>query len=64
MIKIDESKNQDCCGCGACVSVCPRQCITMIMDREGFLYPRVDEDQCINCNLCEKVCPIIKNKGR
>lgn len=60
MIKIDESKNQDCCGCGACVSVCPRQCITMIMDREGFLYPRVDEDQCINCNLCEKVCPIIK----
>lgn len=28
-------------------------------DREGFLYPTVDTDICIECGLCEKVCPVI-----
>ena len=46
-----------CCGCAACVQRCPRQCITMHEDKEGFLYPSVDEGKCINCGLCEKVCP-------
>lgn len=31
----------------------------MRTDNEGFLYPYVDFSQCINCNLCEKVCPVI-----
>lgn len=31
----------------------------MIEDKEGFLYPQVDMDTCIDCHLCEKVCPII-----
>lgn len=57
MIKIqDKSK---CCGCTACVRVCPRQCISMIEDKEGFLYPMVDTTQCIDCGLCEKTCPVI-----
>ena len=45
-----------CCGCGACASACPKQCITMTEDNEGFLYPNVNEGICINCGLCEKVC--------
>ena len=49
----------DCCGCGACVQHCPKQCITMKEDEEGFLYPVVDAGKCINCGLCEKVCPWI-----
>ena len=49
----------DCCGCGACVQRCPKQCITMKEDEEGFLYPVVDAGKCINCGLCEKVCPWI-----
>ncbi len=48
-----------CCGCQACANSCPRQCITMQADEEGFLYPSVDESACVNCGLCEKVCPIL-----
>ena len=48
-----------CCGCAACVQRCPKQCIAMEADGEGFLYPLVDTDKCINCSLCEKVCPML-----
>lgn len=54
MITIIDKKN--CCGCSACASVCPRHCISMQEDREGFLYPKVNESDCIDCGLCEKVC--------
>ena len=57
MIRIVDKK--DCCGCGACYSACPRQCITMKEDNEGFLYPVVDRTKCIQCGLCKKVCPIL-----
>lgn len=48
-----------CCGCYSCVQRCPRQCITMTQDEEGFFYPHVDHTTCINCGLCEKVCPTL-----
>ena len=57
MIQIKEK--YECCGCGACVQRCPKHCIEFIKDNEGFLYPKVDETTCINCGLCEKVCPVI-----
>lgn len=57
MIQIKDKK--DCCGCSACAQRCPKQCIAMYPDNEGFLYPVVDTTLCINCGLCEKVCPII-----
>lgn len=47
-----------CCGCGACANICPKGCITMVSDEEGFLYPQVDTTACIQCDLCEKVCPM------
>lgn len=53
---IDKSK---CCGCTACVQVCPKQCISFNEDIEGFLYPIVNKDLCIDCRLCEKVCPFL-----
>lgn len=56
-----EIKNKcDCCGCAACDNICPQNCITMIEDDEGFLYPTVNQQRCINCNLCVHVCPMIK----
>ena len=51
-------KKPDCCGCGACLNICPKSCIKMSRDNEGFLYPKVETDKCINCGLCEKSCPI------
>lgn len=56
---IEIKSKEDCCGCYACYNICPKQCITMKMDKEGFWYPNIDKNECINCNLCEKVCPII-----
>lgn len=49
-----------CSGCTACQSACPKQCITMAMDKEGYFYPVVDKNTCIDCGLCEKVCPLMK----
>lgn len=55
-----EIKNKmDCCGCYACCNICPKNAIEMIEDDNGFKYPKVDKEKCINCNLCEKVCPIL-----
>ena len=51
------SDKKECCGCTACLSVCPKQCITMQADEEGFLYPVINREVCIDCGLCEKVCP-------
>lgn len=60
MIEItDKSK---CTGCNACVSTCPKHCIQMRSDREGFWYPVVKKKNCINCGLCERTCPVISSK--
>lgn len=48
---------KECCGCTACMHICPVKCISMQEDEEGFLYPVTDEERCIHCNKCEKVCP-------
>lgn len=56
---INLKNKQDCCGCSACAQRCPKQCISMTEDEEGFLYPQVDTSKCVDCHLCEKVCPVI-----
>ena len=56
MLRITEKKN--CCGCFSCYNVCPKNCINMVVDNDGFIYPHVNEHFCINCNLCNKVCPM------
>ncbi len=49
-----------CTGCGVCSNVCPNKCIEMISDPiEGFLYPVINYADCINCNNCKEICPII-----
>lgn len=55
--KITIKDKSHCCGCEACVQRCPRHCITLQVDREGFHYPRIDASQCIECGICQRVCP-------
>ena len=57
MIEINDKKL--CCGCEACVQACSKHCISFEMDAEGFRYPLVDREACIDCGACEKVCPIL-----
>lgn len=61
MIKITDKSR--CCGCNACTQRCPKRCIAMREDEEGFPYPVIDETVCIDCGVCEKVCPVI-NQGK
>lgn len=56
MIQI--SDKSQCTGCTACQQVCAHRAINMEYDSEGHSYPMVDTQICIDCGLCEKVCPI------
>lgn len=58
MIQI--KRKEDCCGCNACGDACPKQAISFKTDNEGFWYPEVDMQKCIDCGLCEKVCPVLQ----
>ena len=58
-----ENNKKRCTGCGACVWKCPKQCITWNIEELGFRYPVIDMSECVNCGVCENVCPIEDRKG-
>jgi len=55
-MSINVTDKAKCCGCESCVQVCAHHAITMHEDEEGFRYPIVNDDFCVECGLCEKVC--------
>lgn len=61
-MSIERLKTADCCGCYACKTACPTQCIEMLEDGEGFWYPKIDTARCVGCDVCEKVCPALKQE--
>lgn len=60
MLMVNDKK---CTGCAACMNICPKECIVLREDDEGFRYPYIDMEKCIDCGLCEKVCMVGKEKG-
>lgn len=58
---INNMKQNECCGCTACINICPVKCLGEEKDELGFSYPIMEnEPACIKCKLCEKVCPTLK----
>ncbi|MDR1157990.1 MAG: Coenzyme F420 hydrogenase/dehydrogenase, beta subunit C-terminal domain, partial [Oscillospiraceae bacterium] len=56
------SDKTKCCGCAACARSCLTGAIVMLADAEGFIYPKINKTQCVDCGLCHKVCPYIDNE--
>lgn len=56
---VDRLPKSECSGCNACGDICPTKAISFKIDIEGFWYPVVNEDTCINCELCTRICPDI-----
>ena len=56
---INIQKKENCCGCTSCESICSHDAIIMYKDQFGFVYPKIDLNKCVDCGLCEKVCPIL-----
>lgn len=50
------NNKKDCCGCGACLNVCPKEAIQMQEDEYGFVYPVIDQKLCVQCGACKTVC--------
>lgn len=49
-------KKENCCACGACYNICPKNAIKMVVDEYGFKYPKIDYTKCISCGACKRVC--------
>lgn len=54
MILFTDKSN--CCGCGACANICPKNAISMKTDEYGFVYPEIDNTRCVDCGVCKNVC--------
>lgn len=54
---VKENTMDMCCGCGACVQVCPNDAIKVIRNTYGFYEAQVNKDLCISCGKCIQVCP-------
>ncbi len=60
-IRLCFSPPDNCCGCFACVNICTLNAVSMKENKEGFLYPQINQELCKHCGLCETVCPSVNN---
>ncbi len=59
MIKktVEEINATQCTGCGLCSKKCPKSCISMKENAEGFRVPDINNDLCVSCGVCFNICP-------
>lgn len=55
-IYLKEHRKKDCNGCKVCSMICPVNAIDMVEDTEGFEYPKIDINKCIDCGKCKNTC--------
>ena len=61
---LELAESAKCTGCGACKAVCHKNAIKMQPNKDtGFLYPVISNELCVECELCKKICPILKEKS-
>ena len=59
------AEKKKCTGCTACTQSCPRRCLVMMRDEEGFFRPELASDtDCVHCGICEEVCPVLHENHR
>lgn len=51
-----------CTGCNICVSLCPADAIALKISDEGFWYPSVNQNKCVECGKCLNGCPVYGGK--
>lgn len=51
-----------CTGCAACHDVCPTSSISMVLAQDGFYYPNIDIQSCIQCEKCTNTCYIVQER--
>lgn len=61
-MNIDVIEKRKCSGCMACYNICPKKAI-LIDEKDGFFYPKIQNEICINCGLCKIVCPVLKKEN-
>ena len=64
MINVSVVNYKDCFSCRSCFLSCPKNAIAMIENEEGFFFPKVTEDKCIDCGICVKKCPSLNKVER
>ncbi|WP_296954769.1 Coenzyme F420 hydrogenase/dehydrogenase, beta subunit C-terminal domain [uncultured Dialister sp.] len=60
----DDFEKQNCCGCGACINICPVGALSYGKDDMGFTIPCIDEKKCIHCGACSSICPILNKEDQ
>lgn len=53
---MNEQALRECTSCQMCAAVCAKNAITIRLNEEGFYRPYLDDEKCVDCGSCTKVC--------